>query len=82
MEEIGSILGCSVNTLERRFGDVIEKGRSNLRMSLRREQVRLALGGDRTMLIWLGKQLLGQRDTQQMEHSGGVEIKIIDESGS
>ena len=32
------------------------------RASLRRKQFELALDGDRTMLIFLGKQYLGQRD--------------------
>jgi hypothetical protein len=36
-----------------------QQGYSQLRMSLRRKQVAMALDGDRTMLIWLGKQLLG-----------------------
>ena len=31
-------------------------------MSLRRKQYELALEGDRTMLIWLGKQHLGQSE--------------------
>ena len=29
-------------------------------MSIRRKQYELAMAGDKTMLIWLGKQLLGQ----------------------
>lgn len=31
-------------------------------MSLRRQQIALAEKGNATMLIWLGKQLLGQSD--------------------
>jgi hypothetical protein len=44
----------------------MEKGRSILKMSLRREQVRLAKQGDRTMLIWLGKQYLGQSERHEV----------------
>lgn len=60
--EIATILGCSSRTLERRFVAPIERGRSRLNRSLRRKQVEMALAGNVTMLIWLGKQMLGQRE--------------------
>lgn len=44
------------------FSDAFKKFSANGRMSLRREQFRKAIDGDRTMLIWLGKQYLDQRD--------------------
>lgn len=44
------------------FLAALEKGRSAIKMSLRRKQIRLALKGNVTMLVWLGKQLLGQSD--------------------
>lgn len=76
MIEIALISGLSVDTLERRFAEVIEKGRADRRASLRRKQTELALAGDRTMLIWLGKQDLGQTDKSDArhEHSGTVSI--------
>ena len=40
----------------------LEKGRANGRSSLRRAQWELALKGNATMLIWLGKNELGQSD--------------------
>lgn len=60
--EIAVICGCSTDTLERRFMEVILLGRANAKSSLRRHQWKLAESGNATMLIWLGKQLLGQRD--------------------
>lgn len=39
-------------------------------VSLRRKQFELALAGDRTMLIWLGKQYLGQADKMDQRVSG------------
>ena len=33
---------------------------------LRRKQFDKAMGGDSTMLIWLGKQILGQKDTKEL----------------
>lgn len=61
-EEIASHLDCSPDTLTRRYADLLKKGRAQLRMSLRRAQVKKALAGDNTMLIWLGKILLGQKE--------------------
>ena len=45
----------------------IEKGRHAGNMSLRRKQFEQAMGGNTTMLIWLGKQRLGQRDVRRVE---------------
>ena len=67
-EEIAAGLGCSQDTLARgrkREPDLdaaILEGRANGRMSLRRAQYRKAMEGNPTMLIWLGKQILGQRE--------------------
>jgi ubiquinone biosynthesis protein UbiJ len=41
---------------------------------LRKAQFDCALGGNATMLIWLGKQYLGQIDKQEMKVDGGVQI--------
>ncbi|HEY4721260.1 MAG TPA: hypothetical protein VII92_05405, partial [Anaerolineae bacterium] len=38
-EEIGALLGCSENTIRRRFGEQTAKGRAALKKSLRRKQV-------------------------------------------
>jgi hypothetical protein len=75
-EDMAAVLGVSVDTIQRRkrtcpeFCGVIEKGRASLRNSLRRLQVKKALEGNTTMLIWLGKQLLGQSDRQSAELTG------------
>ena len=81
-DEMAGILRCSKTTLLK-FGDAIELGRSNLRMSLRRRQVDIALNAEVklaiTMLIWLGKQLLGQVDKAETKHVGedGDALKIV-----
>ena len=62
MIEIAHVLGCSVDTLERRFADTIKKGRAMCKMSLRRKQLEVAMSGNASMLIFLGKAYLGQRD--------------------
>ena len=73
--EISSIVGCSHDTLQRRFASEMEKGRSNLRASLRRWQIEAAKKGNVAMLIWLGKQLLGQ--TEKVEQVSEVKVKQI-----
>lgn len=62
MNEMASFFSCSVDTLERNYAEVIKKGRDKGKISLRREQYLQAMKGNITMLIWLGKQLLDQRD--------------------
>jgi len=63
-EEIAEVLGCSVDTLQRsaRFNQLYHKGMAKGRASLRRQQWAALENGNATMLIWLGKQYLGQRD--------------------
>src|SRR5690606_8397761 len=67
-EEIAAVLKCSPDTLTRRFADALKEGKQHAKASLRRMQWEAAKKGNVTMMIWLGKQMLGQRD--QMEHSG------------
>lgn len=52
------------------FRNAIEKGREDGKMSLRRLQWRVAERGNTVMLIWLGKQYLGQTDKQTTELTG------------
>ncbi len=52
----------------------IDEGYANGRSSLRRRQMTLALKGDKTMLIWLGKQHLGQKE--KMQHTGEIQSPI------
>jgi hypothetical protein len=61
--EIAKWFDMDENTLRYNFSDIMEKGREDLKASLRRAQLRLALSGNAVMLIWLGKNILGQSDT-------------------
>ena len=49
------------------FAEAFKKYSSGGKMSLRRKQMDVALAGDHTMLIWLGKQHLDQRDEPATE---------------
>lgn len=75
-EELAAHFGCDKATIERRkladpaFLKAYHDGRGKRRLSLRRQQLIKAEQGDTTMLIWLGKQLLGQRDVARQELTG------------
>jgi hypothetical protein len=60
--EIARWFGIEESTLKYNFSEIIAKGREQLKQSLRRAQIRLAMSGNATMLIWLGKNILGQSD--------------------
>ena len=52
-----------------RIVEAIEKGKGNLAVRLRRYQIELATSGSVTMLIHLGKCLLGQGNAAPMKES-------------
>lgn len=60
--EIADWFGIDGNTLRYNFSVELLKGRESLKQSLRRAQIQTALSGNATLLIWLGKNLLGQSD--------------------
>lgn len=61
--EIASLVGVSVDTLQRNYHDILDKGRDEGKMTLRRSMWDLALNGKNpTMMIWLSKQHLGFTD--------------------
>lgn len=76
-QEIADVLDISYDTLERRvkkvyqisFADYIKKHSANGKMSLRRKQHEVAMNGNTTMLVWLGKQYLGQTDKQIVDNT-------------
>ena len=72
--EIASFFGCSPDLLEKNYSEFLTKGRDKGKIRLRQLQFKAAEKGNVTMLIWLGKQVLGQTDKQEVEL-----IKPIDE---
>ena|ERR1041385_1845437 len=81
-EEIAAFFDFSLETLENKvkeeyednFSGAYQKFSANGKSSLRRMQFKAAQKGNVVMQIWLGKQVLGQSDKQQVEHSGNVTI--------
>ena len=82
-EEICSIFECDEKTITRfcedtynmGFSDIYKKKSEIGKSSLRRLQWKAANNGNTTMLIWLGKQYLGQTDKQEL--SGSASSPII-----
>jgi hypothetical protein len=76
-EECAGVFECSVDTLDRRlkeegyggFADFYKKHSDEGKASLRRAQWKAAQDGNPTMLVWLGKQMLGQRDKHDLDHT-------------
>lgn len=70
LSEIAGFFNCSEDTVERwckrelkiSFADAFKKYSANGKISLRRTQFKLA-EKNASMAIWLGKQILGQRDS-------------------
>jgi hypothetical protein len=60
--EIARYFGVTDHSLRRHFAVNLVKGRHNLKLSLRQAQLRVALEGNPTMLIWLGRNLLQQNE--------------------
>lgn len=71
-QEIADWFGIDENTLTYNFSVELLKGRENLKQSLRRAQLKLALSGNATMLIWLGKNILGQSENPVDVDTDGV----------
>ncbi len=81
-EEIAFGLGIAPSTLFLRMKNdpvvqtAIDKGRALGRSTLRRLQWTQAANGNVTMQIWLGKQLLGQKDKSELSGSEGGPVQV------
>ena len=87
-EEIAAVLNVDYDTLCRRikkkfnisFAEYFAQKSAGGRMSLRRKQFELALNGNTGMLVWLGKNVLGQVDKTEL--SGNEEHPLLPASFS
>jgi hypothetical protein len=85
--ELAAWFKCTVDTIENTvkrekgmiFSEYYAQKSSPGKISLRRKQWELALKGDKTMIIWLGKQHLGQADKAESknEHSGDASLTMV-----
>jgi hypothetical protein len=78
-EEIGAWFKVDKRTINRwakqpAFAEALERGKAAGRASLRRAQYQAAMNGNPAMLIWLGKQILDQKD--KTEHTGEINLTV------
>lgn len=72
-EAVAGVFKCSENTLVRwvkanyktTFEALKQQKQSNIKLKLAGKQYELAMKGNVSLLIWLGKQWLGQSDKQE-----------------
>jgi hypothetical protein len=86
--EIAEMIGIHENTLYNRckedlgleFVAFSQQKKSDGKVSLKKKQYDIAMQGDKTMLVWLGKQLLGQKDKNEIDQnvSGGLNIRFAE----
>ncbi len=85
IEEIAALIGFSRGGFYDRLEQdpelkrTIDEGRETGRATLRRLQWQKANAGDSTMMIWLGKNMLGQRDKTALtgEEGGPVAAEVV-----
>jgi len=58
------------------FENTFKRKSSKGKISLRRKQFETALGGNTTMLIWLGKQYLEQTDKSETDNTNNDNVTI------
>jgi hypothetical protein len=61
--EIARWFDIEESTLRYNFSDIMEKGREDLKHSLRRAMIKNALNGNAALQIFLAKNMLGMSDT-------------------
>ena len=64
-KEIAEFFGCSADLIEKSYSEFLTKGRAKGKMRLRQLQWQAAEKGNTSMLIFLGKQMLGQMDNPE-----------------
>lgn len=67
LEEMAFVFDVPISYMERQLMreevmEALEKGKGGRKLSLKRAQWKAAMGGNTAMLIWLGKNDLGQSD--------------------
>lgn len=62
IKEIADFFEVDRDTISDNYSAEIQKGRADGRIRLRKKQFDLAMAGNVSMCIWLGKQVLDQND--------------------
>ena len=67
--EIADFFGCDESLIRKSYSEYLTKGRAEMKLRLRQLQWKSAEKLNAVMLIWLGKQMLGQSDIPVGEDS-------------
>ncbi len=70
--EMADFFDVPLQTFMDNFRDIITKNRLITKQRLRKKQIEVAMKGDRVMLIWLGKNMLGQAESPVSDESSQV----------
>lgn len=65
--ELGDFFNVHPTTIYKRFSNILIKARAERKSKLRKKQFEVAVSGNVAMLIWLGKQELGQTEKSEIK---------------
>ena len=74
--EIGKYFGCSEGLIRRRFRTEYERGREEMKLSLRQMQWKACQAQNSALLIFLGKNYLIQTDKSIVDMTGNLETVL------
>ena len=63
--EIADFYGCDESLIRKSYSEFLTKGRADMKIKLRKLQWKSADKGNVTMQIFLGKNILGQKDRHE-----------------
>ena len=78
--EIAKYFRIDESTVRKNYKDELETGRESLKVKIRTLQLKFAERGNTALLIWLGKQYLGQTDRKEIDLIGNLE-SVLKECG-
>jgi Zn-dependent peptidase ImmA (M78 family) len=62
MTDMAKYFGVSEAVIRKHFTQTVIQTQTKVKQRIRQKQVSMALAGDKTLLIWLGKNYLDQSD--------------------
>ena len=71
--DIAEFYGCDESLIRKSYSEFLAKERQSGKVKLRGLQWAAAEAGNIAMLIWLGKNILGQSDKAEVEWSHNIE---------
>ena len=80
-KEMADFFDVPLQTFMDNFRDIIVKNRLITKQRLRKKQIEVAMNGDKTMLIWLGRNMLGQSENPVSDESSQV-LPWLEDDGS